>query len=1088
MTRHPRAMAGPVLLVLLLILPLSSFSSVDSAGEDLIIDAPWRTVRDYLPVLFFTPDFEENADRKIISFSLHNYNPDSKQSTLIFEDSRNLDLGLEEPLGDDFPCAVTFLDPDGRVRSPINKGEQIRSFWHYIARVPVACIGMGSQRGKPGVHYLWGTIIRGDVTFNTRLADLVGIKSLADLVEAVPGRIKFDTKVLRVVVTTDGFAKFSPVDHQYDVHVHTIAEQTKWHGVTNPDAARKAFGGPVAMLFESAYALGLVDVQLDNANWSAYKNKIITTDHNVFFSGPPYDAGTHPGHDGPTSKTDGKGGEFQWYRTHLGVLGGEEITVQGANGVPHDKLDTDHLALGSHLLAYGAPHFEGPWHGGKIDLNPIKEGADNKISVGHAIARMGSSDGFGYASHPENSSIGWSQDYYERAIGLGSFNRSGGDSPILQRNGTEFVFKGLQIWNEHNDMKSRDSGDIEVSESHHFNPFTVADTGQRFEKAPSGKDWRRGHDKTYEAYKRLVSRGLYYSFSERREHVFIRKLYLSAGTDAHGDFNYSMSIPSTVLTGTAEAINPYSKSLSAGTNAFGRLRTYTLTSQRYIRAGNEIPAYSNCPEYPFCGGSHSAPSYYPLEDYKEGNTVVTDGPVGRFSADGNCRFNSDIHKLIWHDDLCRWENHDGLIGGRGVFDGGNTLLAPVGNEGVYVYAQWIGKNDYLPDHLAHNGPMALRYVRIKARRPNGTDSGPSINAGPPRSLHIDALNDVLGSPVVIDFPGKTALLLEGQLGHRPDETKFITNPMWIAPYKITIDGPTGCPINPGALTVTVEFGLSMDTTLPAAPTRPDAAQVGDVLKAEPALLVLSRTLNDTSTKGLRNGPRGPLDSAPVVDKMAPEVRSPYEGLRVSVKPLNSIGNSGERSFLVSHNNAHWEPVIYGEFGSKRIQDAKYVTSNRKAIPCGGDWDTELHRPGRGLSAYAVIVDQIHDMNQNYMNPIGTTFMVQDNSGPGLFDPRDHFDPSPRKVRPTEVQLDCSASDAKLCDRHGADCEVLGSGNDPKAGLCRWNSASSAEQCKRTAGIWTAVNSRFARNHPAAVPLGKTGACITEARNLLRRIQ
>lgn len=1085
MTRNAHAVSMRVLLLLMLAIPASSFAYVDSEGEDLVIDAPWRTVRDYLPVLFFLPDFEESTDRRMISISLQNYDPESGGKTLVFVDSRNLDLGIADELHDQFPCAIEFIDPDGRIRDPMTKSEQVSSFWHYIARVPVACIGMGSRTGKPGVHYLMGTIIW---------------KDHAIYREA--------TKALRVVVTADGFAKFSPVDHQYDVHVHTIAEQTKWHGVTNPDASRKAFGGPVAMLFESAYALGLVDVQLDNANWSAYKNRIITTDHNVFFSGPPHDAGTHPGH-GPTSKTDGKGGEFQWYRTHLGALGGEEVAIQGANGVPPDKFDIsasisgaikelvfgptvksdtgEYLALGSHLLAYGAPHFAGPWHGGKIVLNSIKEATDNKISISHAMAHMGSSDGFGYASHPESSSLGWSDDYYERAIGLGSFNQSGGDSPILQRNGTEFVFKGLQIWNEHNHLSSRDNGELEVSERHQFNPFPVAETGQRFGEAPSGKDWRDSHDRTYEAYMRLVSRGMHYSFSERREHVFIRKLYLSAGTDAHGDFNYSMSIPATALTEAAAAINFDSNSLSAGTNAFGRLRTYTLTSQRYIRAGDEIPP--NCPEYPFCSGVRPAPSYYPLEDYKEGNTVVTDGPVGRFSADGNCRFNSDIHKLAWHDSLCRWENHDGLIGGRGKFDGGNTLLAPIGNEGVYVYAQWIGKNDYLPDHLAQNGPMTFRYVRIKARRPDGSDPGPSIGAGPPRSLHINPLSEVLGNPVAIDFPGKTALLLEGQLGRRPDEAKFITNPMWIAPYRITIDSPETCPIKPGALTVTVEFGLSMDTTLPVAAGFPDTAQPAGVLKTSIAGRVLARSFSAPEGAGPARGPRNPRGSGPVMDEMAPKDRDAYEGMRVSVKPLNSLGNSGELSFMVSHKDAQWEPVVYGEFGSNRIQDARYVTSNPETIPCGGEWDTELHRPGRGLSAYAVIVDQIHDMNLNYMNPIGATFKVQNNSGPSHPDPRDQFDPSPRRVneRPTEARLDCSASDAKVCARHGAKCEVLGSGNDPEAGLCRWSSASSAEQCKRTAGIWTGVDSRYARNHPGVL-LGATGACISEARNLMDRVQ
>ncbi|MBL4619140.1 MAG: hypothetical protein JKX88_03460, partial [Marinicaulis sp.] len=464
-----------LLLVGLIFTPLSSlYASPDSYAEDLVIDAPWRTTRDYLPVLFFTPDFEKNSARKIEALKLFNYDPFSTQQNVIFVDSR-----IKE--ADRFECDIEFIGPEGVIRSDLSKTEEVKSFWHYIARVPVSCIGFGEQLGKPGEHYL-----RGEIDWS------YGVNVLNSNVT------NKDYQVLRVIVTPDGFAKFSQVDHHFDVHVHTIAEQTSWNGITNPDAAKKAFGGPLAMLMESAYALGMVDIQLNNGNWSDYKNKIITTDHNAFFSGNPYESGAEPGY-GPTKDTDGEEEEFRWYRDHLGVLGGEEVTIQGANGKPVEEMDIDvdwsrlgtpdgvtvvnqkHIVgVGSHLLSYGAPHFEGPWHGGQFFIAGGALGIHNNISITHAISHMGSSNGFGYASHPESSFLGWSRDYYDKAIGLHPFNDGSAQSPILQKNQNEFVFKGLQIWNEHDDMKSRDSGNIEDSETHRFDPYTQRDSGQVF--------------------------------------------------------------------------------------------------------------------------------------------------------------------------------------------------------------------------------------------------------------------------------------------------------------------------------------------------------------------------------------------------------------------------------------------------------------------------------------------------------------------------------------------------------------------------------------------------------------------------------
>lgn len=1063
----------------------SVLSYPDGDKEDLVIDAPWRTVRDYLPVLFFTPEFTENKARQITNIVLYNYDPATKDKNLIFLDNRH-------PIGnisidDNFQCDVTFIDPNGVTRAPSTKDEKINDFWHYIARVPTSCIGMGDKKGKPGVHYL-----RGEFNWG-RLPGPGSINPYLPVTEY---------KVLRVVVSENGLAKFSKVDHHYDVHVHTIAEQTKWHGMTNIDASKKAFGGPLAMLMESAYALGMVETKLKDANWTDFKNKIVTTDHNAFFSGNPYDAGSSPGTTGPTSNTNGKRGEFDWYRDHLGDLGGEEITVQGANGLPIQDLSVDvdlangsigidnELGLGSHFLAYGSPHFEGPWHGGHVAYNKLKEGAPNNISITHAISHMGSTNGFGYAAHPESANFAWSFEYFDRAIGLAPYNIDGVESPIIQKNQNDFVFKGIQIWNKHADKKSFRTGDIEVSESHHFDPFTAATVPDGFPNITSTEQFvfnpkfRNGHDKTYSRYKFLLKRGLSYSFDNSRDYRFIRKLYMSAGTDSHGDFNYELSIGASALVEFAEIFNVDPNIMSANNNAFGRMRTYTLTSQRYVRAGASVPP--RCSSFPFCNDETDrvAPSYYPVEDYKEGNTVVTGGPIGRFVLDGNCRFNSDYHQLIWHDSFCKWENHDGMIGGRGKFDGGNTLLAPVGNDDVYLNAQWIGSNDYLADNHSKTGAMKFNFVKI-----NGVASGiesdtGSLVAGKRNSFHLVSVNEALQSPPTLKFPGTSALIMEGELtlplveGAQSTEeyqTKFITNPVWIAPYRFNIDAPETCPMKPGELKVEIEFGLSMNSTLPAK----DDAENESFQPLIHNHLASASVMTSSSASDLGQ------QEAPKNDSVFSDPQV-YQGIRVRLKPLNSQGNSTDIEYEISDGSSVWSAMeIPAEFSPRLTQDAKLTVTNSKAIPCStGSWSTSTKEHNAKVASYAIVVDQIYDMFHNYLNPIATVFSVKK--------PRSIKDRLPLSTAPEvgpillpndDINLACSDADSRVCKSNGASCEILIATNNVKNSVCRWSNSNTEKQCLKTKGIWTSSNSKYAKRHLNAVPLGKRGACISERKNL-----
>ena len=79
---------------------------------------------------------------------------------------------------------------------------------------------------------------------------------------------------------------------------------------------------------------------------------------------------------------------------------------------------------------------------------------------------------------------------------------------------------------------------------------------------------------------------------------------------------------------------------------------------------------------------------------------------------------------------------------------------------------------------------------------------------------------------------------------------------------------------------------------------------------------------------------------------------------------------------------------------------------------------------------------------------------------------------------------CSTKSAGLCKRSRATCGVVHGTDGSSSEVCRWDSIGSASACSGTAGIWTPVGSRYAKNHPDAVPRGKAGACITEVTNIV----
>ena len=116
---------------------------------------------------------------------------------------------------------------------------------------------------------------------------------------------------------------------------------------------------------------------------------------------------------------------------------------------------------------------------------------------------------------------------------------------------------------------------------------------------------------------------------------FIRKLFISGGTDAHGDFNYTTDVESTFTAG-------FRDKASLTGNAYARIRTYTLVHDRPDPQRGEL-------------ASHDA-----------------DGGTPR-----------------WHDARPYWEQAEGRIGGLRVFDGGRTVLVPQPGDDVWVRTRWM---------------------------------------------------------------------------------------------------------------------------------------------------------------------------------------------------------------------------------------------------------------------------------------------------------------------------------------------------------------------------------------------------------------
>jgi MYXO-CTERM domain-containing protein len=732
-----------------------------SGDVNVIVDTPWRLApgRPYLPVMLFLPEKGDTDPTSIVRFERvrlgHRLSPSGAvTSTVVFDDLH----GRAQVTA---PAGTTVCDENGLVQANDNRifrHADIDVAGRYsIVRLPRDAFGVAPTPAQDEVRFVDAT-----VDWSNRRRFLFGL-----FTQTATGTA---TKTLRVQFAAQSRPKLPGPGHYYDAHVHTMAEwfQDDAFSLTSP---RKAWGGPIPMLKEAALALGLTDA-LD-----ATSGRVITTDHNVYYNAgdstrdrPPF---------GPTSvgQSNGKD-ELGRMRELFGITAGEEIAFTA----PQNVVAFLNLPIGAHLLSYRAQHVGGAWHGGSSLLRTLGDSApDLKLAdVLRTLAkenRAENRDAVLYAAHPYEGGNIWAQEHFDLAFERNALTRT---DATVNAEGDGFVTKGLQLWNGNFGKNSLPSGAIDFQRlSPWANPtFAAGNADWDDSLYRSLASWHQDLAKLIE-YERVGAPGV----------RFPRKVFVSAGTDAHGDFNVTEDRLATIV--------GFQSTFTVDGSAFGRVLTYTMGEEQE-------------------GATPEAKAFEALLD---GNSVLTDGPLVRFTVDADGRFDADT--MQWHDGVSAHEDAEGRIGGGGKFDGRGTALVRRGSEHVRLgyrhasSAEWGGEVRSIAVYRSSaNDPNPI------GRKPSGaamlTPRG-TLAAGAAETDLDEALNPaeegVIMTPSVLQLGAFT--------GVKPEDTgvdggRCFTNPVWVVPFDATVDvtktdvDANGNGVVPvGGLTVRFDFDMSM---------------------------------------------------------------------------------------------------------------------------------------------------------------------------------------------------------------------------------------------------------------------------------------
>lgn len=891
----------------------------DTAGIDVVTDAPWRVVRrqnaGWIPLLIFVPD-ANLADRgftwqprlfrgfKFKRITVY----DGRQ--ILYEDTDQ----AEPSAGKHF----RVLDEDGKVvTSDIAGGEDRCGVPKRDAKkdagAPQRPEAPACDVRKPGG---WHRVIQIPLSgFSGK--DTVFLKTEIVMEAVYDPPIKTEavyfSRTLRVQIADDEFPSLGPNWRYFDVHMHTIAE---WSLDTKLLAPRKAYGGPLEMIKQSAWAMGLV-------NWRAgddgFKNRVIVTDHNAFFSdGWTIDVGpTKVAPDVPVGERGRR--EFENMRRAFGTTFGEEVTLE-------TPFAEDGVNFGSHLLLMRSDHRDGPWHGGllsfkifDVNLGRVFGGEENTNSLDAVLKGAGAHAGaFAYAAHPLAKGNHWNAHGRAKYLDLLHDNSRAYVTPEPE---PKFVLKGAQYWNEKPWLELRAQKDDGVWNIDFFDlhPFDSAPA------TPLPKELNFKVNATYPIFKpnplwdaelqeglidwhRRIRSLLRFSFADAPEEVFPRKIYLSGGSDAHGDFNYSTTLLATVL--DKEIFRQYGLSRrSVTSNGFGIVRTYVDSAGK-----------------PGSGVEDQA-----LNALSDGNSVVTDGPVLTFSLDSDARFDTD--RLAWRDDFkpvrgpsgrltaLHSFNDNGRIGGNGRYDGGFTALVAKGTRHAIIRYRWNNSSEFGPPfggtpdelHLYLDAP-AKPVETVEQSRQMGavlstvTTVRPFLTLKPDRTERDRDVFFPLEMPeLAFDTPVALSMAIFAKKGSV--DFRGYTNPIWVVPVEITPRTTrTGRRIPRGGLKITFTFGMSM---------MPDSYEV--------MLLPLNE-------------------------------RGESTGRGVRLAPDDQFGRNG-----------------WGRNARDHVSNAVYQVTN-----AGDEIDAEVSNTG---GRFAVVLIRPKDLNGNELNSLATDIILSEKGDP-----------------------------------------------------------------------------------------------------------
>lgn len=169
---------------------------------------------------------------------------------------------------------------------------------------------------------------------------------------------------------------------------------------------------------------------------------------------------------------------------------------------------------------------------------------------------------------------------------------------------------------------------------------------------------------------------------------------------------------------------------------------------------------------------------------------------------------------------------------------------------------------------------------------------------------------------------------------------------------------------------------------------------------------------------------------------------------------------------------------------KTVGGTEVTCTECDIVACRDNGSGPIAGPGKQTSCPAEPTGftPIFDDDSSYDD---TTEMAPDVGGSGQ--PDDDTIVAPSNFTSALVVMPapaCGEAGTRTCDSHGASCDVIHDRGGNSNEVCRWSSRNGESACKRTSGIWTSTNSKYARNHPDAVKSGNKGACITDVKNLL----